>query len=54
MRKARGITGRHGSMLIPDGVLIAAPRSDRHRHLPVAPEEPTLLRMIGPPLRSRF
>ena len=53
MGKTRSITGRHGSMLTSDRFPTAAPTSDRHS-LPVAPEEPTPVRMIGPPLRSRF
>ncbi len=54
MGKPLRITGHHGSMLTSDRFTTAAPRSDRHHHLPVALQEPIPVRMIGPALRSRF
>ena len=54
MRKAQSITGRHGSMLTLDRSSPVAPIGDHQHHLSVAPGEPTPVRMIGPPLSSRF
>ena len=48
MRKARSITGHHGSMLTPGRFTTAAPPGDRHHRLPVAPCEPTPARARRP------